>query len=505
LAESSGIPAFARRLQGETEEDRLSVLEDVHPDYAANLNTWEILLDAFEGSGGFQSGEYLWRYRNETGDDYVGRKAMARYHNYVEQIVDIYVRHAFSQTPKRQAGSETLKAFWEDVDGAGTHIDAYMKRICALALVSGHVGTLMDMTPELPAGQAKVDQKARPFLATFTAPAITDWRLDRNTLTGIKLIEDVVEVDISVPHDPDNQNFLLWDEEGWARFNQDGEFLDGDTPGLERVPFAVLRPKPSILRDFLGRPLFGNANVVKALFNRWSEEDEVLRNQGFSTLVVDKLPETTDVSDAKKQFGNDVGTNRVLFAKGEIKYVSPEMAIPEGLAKNIAQIIKEMFRVTHQRWQPDSLMVQSAEAIRLQYTELNEMLHGLVQALQEVDLQLARFYFAWTESTPEAADAAFEAADISIEYADEFFLDDLKGELDVWASAMAMDLGETFEKRLKKRAVRRLDPEMPPDELDAIDKEIDALLTVAQKEEKTREEDAALVRERFAGAGPQES
>ncbi len=500
MAEPTGLPAFALRLLGETEEDRKTTLEDTHPDYTANVETWEILLDAFEGSGGFQDGGYLWRYRNETADDFMGRKAMARYHNYVEQIVDIYVRHAFSQTPKRVAKSETLKAFWEDVDGAGTHIDDYMKRLCSLSLVSGHVGALMDMTRDEPAGDALSDQKARPFVTTFTAPCMTDWRVHHGDLVGIKLLEDVPEVDLSVQHDDEAKQYLLWDEEGWARFNEDGAFLDGDTPGLDLVPCAVLRPKPSILKPFLGRPLFGNANVIKALFNRWSEEDEVLRNQGFSTLVVDKLPETTDVSEAKKQFGNDVGTNRVLFAKGEIKYVSPDMDIPEGIAKNITQIIKELFRVTHQRWQPDSLMVQSAEAIRLQYTELNEMLHGLVQSLQEVDIHLAKFYFAWTTNTPEAARAAFEASELSVEYADEFFLDDLMGELQAWQSAIAMDLGETFEKRLKKRAVRRIDPEMPPQELEKIDKEIDALQTAAEKEEAIREEEAAMVSAKFAKA-----
>ena len=39
---------------------------------------------------------------------------------------------------------------------------------------------------------------------------------------------------------------------------------------------------------------------------------------------------------------------------------------------------------------------------------------------------------------------------------------------------MRLNLGETMTKRIKKKAARRIDPEMPVDVLEQVDKDIDA-------------------------------
>jgi hypothetical protein len=204
-----------------------------------------------------------------------------------------------------------------------------------------------------------------------------------------------------------------------------------------------------------------------------SEEDQVLRDQAFSLLTVEVNPDG-DVEQAKKSLGAEFGTTRAVVVAGKVKYESPDMAVPEGIRENILQIIREMYRVAHMRYERDSLQAESAEAIRLQFKELNEMLQGLAAELQRVEHQLAWFYFAWTQPTPEAAQAAYDAANVTIGYPDEFFLADLILDLEGWAQAIAMDLGDTMTKRMKKKAVRRIEPELQPDEAKIIDDEIDA-------------------------------
>lgn len=460
------------RLLAGDDSARTQVLASTHDEYTANSDNWTILLHAFEGSGGFADGSYLWPYRAETREDFTQRRKMARYHAYVETVIDLYTRHVFTQEPKRSTDNPDLAAWWQDVDGHGTDITSYLRRSVALALAAGHAGILMDATPDEPTGPAKADQRSRPFLTLYDATAILDWRTQRNVVTGVKLCEAPPEVSITdAPEDDDR--LLLWDEEGWARFTTKGDLVDGDTPGLGLVPFEVLRPKPSILHPFCGRPLFSNAKIVQALFNRMSELDEVLRNQAFSLLTVSVGPEG-DVESAKKQVGSEMGTTRALVVQGEADYISPDMAIPERLNGNISQIIRELYRVAHMRYERDSLQAESAEAIRLQFKELNEMLQGIASELQRVELRLARFFFAWTSPTPEQAEANFDAANVSISYPDEFFLSDLRLDLDAWAQAIAMDLGDTMTKRLKKKAVRRIEPEIPVEDAEAIDAEIDA-------------------------------
>jgi len=467
------LPDFARRLLGASVDDRTAALDSVHPDYAAMEADWTLLIDAFEGTGGFADGSYLWPYRNELHEDYARRQQMARYHNYVETVIDLYVRHVFTQEPSRQTTNVDLQDWWEDVDGHRTTITGFLRKAVALALAAGHAGILMDATPDEAIGPAKADQRSRPFLTAFTATAIPDWRAVRNNVTGIKLREAVPDNGIADPAPDDTEQYLLWDVEGWARFSLKGELLDGGLSELGVLPFVVLRPKPSVLKPFVGRPLISNGRMVKALYNRMSEEDQVLRDQAFSLLTVECLPDA-DVEAAKKQLGAEFGTQRAVVVAGKVKYESPDMEVPAGIRANIAQIIREIYRAAHMRFESDSLQAESAEAIRLQYTELNEMLLGLATALKDTELTLARFFFLWTEPTPEAADAAFEAAEVSVEYPEEFFLADLRVELDSWAQAIAMDLGHTMTQRIKKRAVRRLDPEISVEEVKVIDAEIDA-------------------------------
>lgn len=481
--EASSLPAFVRHLA--SGDQAKEALESVHPDYAAHVEHWQLMIDAFEGTGGFADGEYLWPYRNELAEDYNKRQQMARYHNYVETIIDLYVQHVFTREPDRQTDDEDLRAWWDDVDGHGTPMTDFLRQTVALSLAAGHTGILMDKTTDEPVGPAKADQRARPFLTRYLATSIVDWRTKDTEILGIKLREAVPPGGIAEqqPEGDDALQYLLWDAEGWARYGNDGQLIEGGLPGLGLVPFEVLRPKPSILRPFMGRSLFSHGRIIQALYNRMSEEDQVLRDQAFSLLTVEVNPDG-DVEQAKKSLGAEFGTTRAVVVAGKVKYESPDMAVPAGIRENILQIIREMYRVAHMRYERDSLQAESAEAIRLQFKELNEMLQGLANELQRVEHQLAWFYFAWTQPTPQAAAAAYDAANVTVNYPDEFFLADLILDLEGWTQAIHMGLGDTMEKRLKKKAVRRLEPELQPEEASQIDAEIDALPSMREQGEQ---------------------
>jgi hypothetical protein len=101
------------------------------------------------------------------------------------------------------------------------------------------------------------------------------------------------------------------------------------------------------------------------------------------------------------------------------------------------------------------------------------MLQGLGQSLAQCERDIARAYYAWTEPTAAAAQAAFDAAEPRAEYPDEFFITELSADLEAWALALEMDLGLTMSKRIKKRAVRRIEQDIPADDLEVIDEEIE--------------------------------
>lgn len=467
-------PSFVASIQ--SAEDVTAVLSIVHPDYAARKQAWEVLLDAFEGSGGFLDGSYLWPHPREEQADFEKRQAMARYHNYVESLVDLFSRFIFTQGVKRESNDVGYNAFTEDVDGAGTPLSDLLRRGLSIGLVSGHAGILIDKTTDEPTDQTKAGEKARPVATVFTALAIPDWRFDRHQLVAVKLIEAAPEPSLAqeVSTDETALQYLFWDGEGWARFNSQGDLIAADTPDLGMVPLVILRPKPSYSSPMLGRPLISNANVVRAMFNRASEEDEVLRSQAFSVLTV-SVPENGNVDNAKRDLGTRLGTSTAIVVQGQVDYKTPDQSVPGAIRENISYLVRELYRAACIRYENDARAAESGESIRLQFSELNELLQGIAKGLSVAEKQIARAYFAWTSATPEAAQAAFDAAQVTAEYPDEFFLDALLTDLEAWAEAVRMNLGPSMTKRIKKRAVRRIEPDMPAEDLEVIDKEIDAM------------------------------
>lgn len=474
-AESS-VPTFVRPIVGESDDaKRLGILQQTHPEYAARKQSWQVLLDAFEASGGFLDGTYLWEYPREDSTDYRDRQVHARYHNYVESLIDLYVRFIFSMGVHRESKSPEFNDWIANVDGAGTSLDDLLRRAASVSLCHGHAGVLVDKTPDAPTGPTKQDEKARVIAAVFTALAIPEWRFAGPHLQSVKLLEAAPAVPITTPTPTgdDAVQYLLWDAEGWARFDATGQIVAADTPNLGLVPLAILRPKPSYTSQVLGRPLISNANVVRAIFDRASEEDNVIRTQAFSVLAV-SVPPDGNVAQTKTDLGVEIGATKALVAKGTIQYITPDSNVPGAIRANIEYLVQELYRAAHIRFKRDSLDAESAEAIRLQHAELNEMLQGFAKALQAAEKQIARYYFAWQAPDAKTAEADFEAAKVEAIYPSEFFLGDLLADLEAWAEGIRMDLGESMTKRMKKTAVRRIDPDIPADDLKKIDAEIDA-------------------------------
>lgn len=480
------------------EDARKKLLTQTHPLHDERSDAWRKLLDAFEGAGGFADGGYLWKYPNEKESEFEERQGMARYHNYAKSLVNIYIRHVFREGVKRESANAELTAWWENVDGARTPMSAFMKRAGRLFLVAGHGGVLVDKAPTVPTGPALADDTGAIFASVFPATAILDWREADGELVAVKLLEtkDQPSITDELPTGDDTLQYLLWDKTAWARFDAAANVLEASPEdlGLALVPLVIGRPEPSAEHPFLGLSLLGDPNVYCALYNRCSEQDEVARDQAFSVLVV-SVPAGKDVApdavaQAKQQLGTDIGTTRAIVVQGEVDYKTADMGVLEALGKMVEFLIGELYRAAHVRFENGSLDAESADAIRLQHTELNEMLANLAAELQRVELEAARFWCHWR--FPDG-DQAFEDAKVSISYPREFFIADLLEELQKWANAIKLDLGVEFEHYAKRRVVDQLAPELPADVKKKIQDEINT-------QTSTREQAMADAKERLAGS-----
>lgn len=453
------------------------LLEHEHEAVQALKPRWAIGLDAYDGEGGFTDGGYLWKFPRENPGEFTARQQQARYHNYAATLIDYYVRKVCAEIT-RETSSEPLKAFWANVDGAGTDQTTYIRLALSKALAAGHVGILADKTTDAPTGPSKADEQAAVFLTRYLATAILDWRVARDEqLTAVKLVEDIpVESLLDAgPDEGEDQRVLLWDEEEWVRVSPgDPAKVERQTHGLALVPLVILRPFRHARWPVVGRALL-EPSVLAALYNRASEQDEVIRNQSFSVFVVG-LPANGEINveDAKKALGNEVGSLRALFTYGTGTYETPSVEVPKTLEAHQQFLIRELYRMAHIPFEADSKEVQSAEAIRLQHEAITGVLKGVAAECQRVELALAKLFFAWTSATPDAARAAFEAADVQIKYGDRYFEADPEVELKTLVAASNAVQSETFDKYVQKQIVSNTAPHLDDETREKVDGEIDA-------------------------------
>jgi hypothetical protein len=462
------------------ETARKTLSEQTHPAYQSHVSRWQIQLDAYDGEGGFLDGSYIWQFPRETTGtqgEYGKRQEQARYHNYAATLVDFYTRKIFGGSGvARECSDEGLTAWWADVDGARTGMSDFLRAALAKALAVGHVGVLADKTREAPSGPAKADEKARVFLATYLPTAMLDWRVTRDEeIVSVKLKEAVPSQDLLAATNGDEYQLLLWDRDEWVRVPLDDAAIERMDHGLGRVPLTVLRPFRSSRWPLIGRSLLGDANIIKALYNRASEEDEVLRDQAFSLFVVN-LPASgeVDIEKAKTALGGEVGATRAVFAYGGAQYVTADMSVPKTVRENQQFLIRELYRMAHIPFEDDSREAEAADSIRLQHEELEDVLKGVSAECHRVELELAKLYFAWTSASPEAAEAAFENAKVKITYDQEFFSGDPKAEIEVLTLSARAVQSPTFGKLIQKRIVDDVIGEIDQPTRKKIDDEIDA-------------------------------
>ena len=182
--------AIIENLVSLSEDDRKAAVLREHPLYKYFGDTWEVLSHAYDGTGGFMDGSYLFEFPAEDSAKFAQRKAQSRYHNYVETLVELFTRY-LTRHVVRTTESEELEGWWSDVDGKGTDMGDYVRDIVTTALAVGHVGTLVDK-PDEDIGETKATDTTRPFLSIYSPLTMQDWIYDkRDGIHGIKLRESV--------------------------------------------------------------------------------------------------------------------------------------------------------------------------------------------------------------------------------------------------------------------------------------------------------------------------
>jgi len=239
-----------------------------------------------------RNGEYLDRFGAGTGSiepasQYGWRKQAGFAMDYCADLIDLRVGNLFRTSPvrllDRSPWSEFIAGFVEDVDGGGTHLDAFMARALRQYYVSG-VDIVVDKA-QTPAGSdpetrdQEVQLGRRPYLAALGPLERVDWACDH--AGGYKWVR--YDLGCRPPESEDSapgpRRYLTLTSDEWRLYEVDG---DRETPvrfssGAMRLgipPVIRFYYRESARPEYRGVPLSlltRVAPVARALLNLISQ------------------------------------------------------------------------------------------------------------------------------------------------------------------------------------------------------------------------------------------
>lgn len=139
-------------------------------DLSTATKIWEFANEAYEGSGGFLTGEYIDKYPRESDEKYEERQKIAYYTNIFASKINRYTGYLFKQTPTRNSGNNLIRMIFDDVNNKGDSIDVFMSNFAKHAKVRGVNLLLVDMPKNIPATLAEqIQTRSLPYF-TEIAP-----------------------------------------------------------------------------------------------------------------------------------------------------------------------------------------------------------------------------------------------------------------------------------------------------------------------------------------------
>ena len=100
---------------------------------------YTLLKDAYEGNGGFKSGDYLVQHKRESQTSYQTRQQTSYYLNYVQPVINSHVNPIFRKNPVRnwKGSNQYWEEFVNNSDLFGSSLTQFMKQAGFLSKLFG--------------------------------------------------------------------------------------------------------------------------------------------------------------------------------------------------------------------------------------------------------------------------------------------------------------------------------------------------------------------------------
>ena len=141
---------------------------------------YQLLHDAYYGSGLFSLGRGLKQHPRESIDNYNFRKKLSSYSNHTAAIINANVDPIFNDEIRREyKETAKFKVFLKDADRLGTSLQEYIQQQALIAKMYGVVYVIVNNEAEFGESLAdNVRDRRLPYLTSVEPSNVTGWKLD---------------------------------------------------------------------------------------------------------------------------------------------------------------------------------------------------------------------------------------------------------------------------------------------------------------------------------------
>lgn len=467
----SGLNTVSDPMKLQTPE----ALEQVHPDYEANVSKWLKYLDLYMSQDIYR---FIHKHLREDTARWEQRVSRGYYYNYVKTVVDLFTAFLFHAPIDRDPGSDSdeFAEIYKNSDLAGTLWNVFLQNACTFAQVEGHVGILVD-APKAPEGgfrneEERKDANARPYLVLFHAHQIVDWEIDRfGNFQWVKLkVFRPMDRTWDTSAEQTKDFYQIWGKEDWEEWSiekggEGGEKVatrtDGGVHGLGEVPFVIVRVDKHPTHSWFGQSSVKDiADINIAILNWSSLGDEEIFERCLNILAMERGDgdAPTELSHANV-LEYEPGTNKP-------EYLSPGTSPLEMIRDWVGDgrdEIRRLAKLNISTGLGDVRQASSGIAKAFSFLETNQSLAGKALGLEQVETKLHRMISSWMTSS----------FDGSIAYPREFGVEDfltLFQEMDMARTSLT---SETAIKEKEKMLIRKVFARSDMKLRKKIEKEID--------------------------------
>ena len=419
---------------------------DTHKDYKENINNYEYYIRSYNGGYDYTLGQYLNRYNLELDNEFNQRLANTPCDNHCKNIIQIYSSFLFRVKPSRDFGSmadePSLESFLRDADLEGNNFNSVIKTAQNYASIYGHCFLILDKpTVQTRTRADELDQDIRPYISIVTPENALDWNFKRE-VNG-KYYLDYLKIREEVDKDGGTY-FRMWYPDRidtvYQPDNEEPRVIDTAINQIGKIPAVILYNSKSHKRGIGQSDLTDIADIQKAIYNEYSEIEQLIRLTNHPSLV--KTPSVNA----------SAGAGAVIEMPEEIdSNLKPYLLQPSGqnltsIMESINNKVESINRIAHTgAVRTTKQQVSSGIALQTEFELLNARLSEKADNLEIAEEQLFRCYAMFQNST----------FDGEINYPDSFNIRDYASDLIYFQQAKAMNIGSpTFEKEVDKEIAR---------------------------------------------------